>query len=161
MNPKKYKYIIDNLKWPFSHFNYSSHYLISLIPLTLIYLGITNPRKDNDASNLLIGGIILLVFIIYRIESERKFVELTLKKDLSTFEIAKLLEKNGWELTNQYDGVIEFRVNKSIFNQGETITIIRISKEKILINTQPNGKAVFTFFREILNYKEVKKILTN
>lgn len=160
MNPKTRKYVIDNLKWPVGYFNYYSKYFILFFPFILIYAGLGKSTDTNIELNLVGTGIISFLYIVYRIESERKFTELTFKKDLSTIEIGKLLEKNGWRLTNSNDGVVQLTTNPSL-GEGQTITIIRVTKEKILINTQPNGRPPFTFFKDKLNYNKVKSILNN
>lgn len=162
MDSIKKKYIINNLKWPISHFGYISNYFILFFPYILIYAGLEKFNEDKSALLLIIIGIFFFIYIIYRIESERKFKELSFNKDLSTSEIGKLLElKSGWKLiaNSSASGIIKFNTSTSFFDQGQTVTIIRIKKEKILINTQPNGRAVFTFFKDILNYNQVKKIL--
>ncbi|NRS87566.1 hypothetical protein HNQ02_000473 [Flavobacterium sp. 7E] len=158
MNQKKKKYIIQNLKWPINHYEFSSNYLFAFFPLCLIFVGITEFERE-DSCTVLLSGIIFLIFVIYRIETEKKFTELTFKKDLSTIEIGKLLVKNGWILRNQFDGTLELTTNKGNFYQGENVTIIRTKIDKILINTQPSGRAPFTFFKVNINYHEIRKIL--
>ena len=159
MNQKKKIYIIENLKWPINHYDYSSSYFVTLIPLFLIFIGITEFKRE-DSLFVLLTGIFFLIFIIYRIETERKFTELIFEKDLSTIEIGKLLAKNnGWIIQNQYDGTLELLANSSNGYGGEIVTIVRTAKNKILINTQPTGRAPFTFFKVNLNYNEIRKII--
>ncbi|HEX8016585.1 MAG TPA: hypothetical protein VF465_15255 [Flavobacterium sp.] len=160
MDNIKKKYIIDNLKWPVYHFDYYGHYIILFLPLMMIFAGFSKIDKTDFDPMLIVAGIIFMGYIIYRIESERKFKKLIFKKDLSTREIGKLLEKNQWQVINEYDGTIQLRTGNSSSSWGETVTIVRITKEKILINTQPNGRAAFTFFKDVLNYNMVKKVLT-
>lgn len=159
MNRKTKEYVIQKLKWPISYFDYVGNYFVLLLPLLLIYAGITNYERDNDGSFLISFGMIFLILIVFRIESERRFKELILTKDLSTDEIGKLLQRNKWLLTSQGDGTLEFNTNSSSFSDSQKVTIIKVTKEKILINTLPAGRAPFTFFKDKLNYKEVKKIL--
>jgi hypothetical protein len=162
VDQNKKEYIINNLKWPINHFEYFSHYFISIIPISLIYIGIAEYRKEEDILPLVSTGITLLLFIIYRIETERKFRELIITKDLSTIEIGKILEKNGWILRNWHDATLELTTNKNNLYQGERVTIIKVTKDKILINTQPSGnRASFTIFKEKINYREIKRILEN
>ena len=73
-----------------------------------------------------------------------------------------MLEVNGWTLmaNSNSSGIIKLNTSISFLDQGQTVTIIRVTKEKVLINTQPNGRAVFTFFKDIFNYNQVKEILT-
>ena len=159
MNQKKKEYIIENLKWPINHYDYSSNYLVSLIPICLIFFGITEFERE-DSLSVLLTGIFFLIFIIYRIETERKFTEITFEKDLSTIEIGKLLAKNnGWIIQNQFDGTLELTANRSTGYGGEIVTIVRTAKKKILVNTQPTGRAPFTFFKVNINYNEIKKIV--
>jgi hypothetical protein len=159
VNQKKKEYIIKNLKWPINHYDYSCNYLVVFVPLFLIFVGITEFKK-NGTFSVLLFAIISLLFLIYRIETERKFTELIFKKDLSTIEIGKLLvKKNGWIIQNQYDGTLELSVNRSVGYVGEIVTIIRITTDKILINTQPAGIAPSTFFKVNLNYNEIRKTL--
>lgn len=161
MTSKTKKYIIENLKWPITSLDYLGKYFIMFFPFIMIYAGLGKSTDNNVELNLIGVGIISFIYIIYRIESERKFRELLFKKDLSTLEIGKLLEKNGWILTNWSDGVIQLRTNSSYSYESQTVTIIRITKEKILVNTQPNGKPPFTFFKDKLNYNQVKSVLNN
>ena len=107
----------------------------------------------------LLVGIRLLFFIVYRIETERKFTELVLIKDLSTNEIAKMLSSNNLSVKNQNDGIIKFSTEISLFSWGETVTIIKVSKDLILINSQPSGKGTFTLFKERINYNKIKCLL--
>lgn len=162
MDSNKKKNIINNLKWPLTHFEYISNYFSLFFPYILIYAGLSKYNEDEFAFVLIIIGIFALIYIIFRIESERKFKELNFNKDLSTSEIGKLLEVNGWTLmaNSNSSGIIKLNTSTSFLDQGQTVTIIRVTKEKILINTQPNGRAVFTFFKDIFNYNQVKEILT-
>lgn len=159
MTPKTRKYIINNLKWPAGSLDYCGKYFILFFPFILIYAGLGKPTDGNIELSLIGAGVISFIYIVYRIESERKFKELVFKNDLSTIEIAKLLEKSGWILTNWSDGVVRLRTNNSL-DANQTITIIKVTKEKILINTQPNGRPPFTFFKDVMNYNQVKKVLT-
>jgi hypothetical protein len=104
-------------------------------------------------------GIFILIFITYRIETERKFTEMVLTKNLSTSEIAKKLSKNNLILKNENNNILEFYTNISILSWGETITIIKMTKDIILINSQPNGRNPITFFKDKINYIRIKKIL--
>ena len=159
MDSKTKKYIVDNLKLPLSQ--YISHYFALFFPSILIYAGLTKYGEDESAPNLIMIGILALIYMVFRIESERRFKELTFNKDLSTTEIGKLIESTGWTLkaNSNADGIIRLNTSTSSLEQGQTVTIIRVTKERLLINTQPNGRAFFTFFKDILNYNQVKKIL--
>jgi hypothetical protein len=162
MDSNKKKYIVNNLKWPITHFEYISNYFSLIFPFIFIYAGFSKYDKDATSLGLIIFAVIVLIYIIFRIESERKFKELNFSKDLSTNEIGKLLEINGWTLmaNSNTSGIIKLNTSTSFLDQGQTITIIRVTKEKILINTQPNGRAVFTFFKDLLNYNQIKEVLT-
>ncbi|MBO9584259.1 MAG: hypothetical protein J7574_08880 [Flavobacterium sp.] len=159
MDSKTKKYIVDNLRLPLRQ--YVSHYFALFFPFILIYAGLSKYGEDDSASTLIIIGILVLLYIIFRIESERRFKELVFDKDLSTSEIGKLIESNGWTLmaNSNADGIIKLNTSSSSLDPGQTVTIMRVTKEKVLINTQPNGRAFFTFFKDILNYNRVKKIL--
>ncbi|SNR29567.1 hypothetical protein [Flavobacterium sp. ov086] len=159
MDRKTKEYVIQKLKWPIGYFDYVGNYFVLFMPLLLIYAGITNYERDNDGPFLISVGMIFLIYIVFRIESERRFKELIITKDLSTNEIGKLLQRNKWILTDQGDGTLSFYTNSSLFSDGQKVTIIKVAKEKILINTLPAGRAPFTFFKEKLNYEEIKKIL--
>lgn len=93
MNKEKKEYVINHLKWPLNHFDYFSNYFILPIPILTIYIGATEFKRVNSLT-LLISGILILIFIVYRIEAERKFKKLTFTEDLSTKEIGELLKKN-------------------------------------------------------------------
>jgi hypothetical protein len=151
------QYVIQKLKWPTGHFDYLGNYLILFMPVLLIYAGLTNYEKDGPF--LISSGSIILIIFVIRIETECRFKELILVKDYSTDEIGKLLQKNKWTLTHQGNGTLEFYTGASSSSWGQKVTIIKVTKEKILINTLPRGRAPFTFFKDILNYKEIKKIL--
>ncbi|WET02165.1 hypothetical protein [Flavobacterium sp. YJ01] len=157
MNKKTKDYVIQKMKWPISYFDYISNYFVLFMPLFLIYAGIANYEKDGPF--LISWGFVILIFFILRIEIERRFKALVLVKDYSTDEIGKLLQKNNWILSGNGDGILEFHTNASSFSWGQKVTIIKVSREKILINTLPAGRAPFTFFKDILNYKVVKRIL--
>ncbi|MBZ4033705.1 hypothetical protein K6T82_02945 [Flavobacterium sp. 17A] len=151
-------YVVKKLKWPLGFFYfYSGNFVILSMPCVLIYLGTTNYEKDG--AFLILTGFVFLIVLILRMEMERRFKELTLVKDYSTDEIGKLLQKNKWILSDQGDGILEFYTGSTLFSWGQKVTIVKVSKDKILINTLPNGRALFTFFKEILNYKIIKKIL--
>ena len=140
------------MKWPIGYFDYVGNYFVLFMPLLLIYAGITNYERDNDGPFLISVGMIFLIYIVFRIESERRFKELIITKDLSTNEIGKLLQRNKWILTDQGDGTLSFYTNSSLFSDDQKVTIIKVAKEKILINTLPAGRDPFTFFKEKLNY---------
>jgi len=159
MNRKTKEYVIQKLKWPISYFDYVENYFVLFLPLLLIYAGITNYKRDNDGPFLISVGIIFLIYIVFRIESERRFKELIITRDLSTDEIGKLLQKNKWILTSQGDGTLGFYTNSSLFSDGQKVTIIKVARQKILINTLPAERAPFTFFRDKFNYRKIKKIL--
>jgi hypothetical protein len=159
MRGKVKEYIIKNLKWPISNLSYLSNYFILFVPVVLIYISMTEYERGNSITTMFLTGIVLLFFIIYRIESERKFRELVLIKDFSTSEIAKILTKSTMSLKNQQDGIIELYTNTSSFSWGEIITIIKFSKNTILINSQPCGRNPFTFFKDVVNYNKIKRIL--
>ncbi|OXA66266.1 hypothetical protein B0A67_23685 [Flavobacterium aquidurense] len=151
------QYVIRKLKWPISYFDYLENYLVLFMPVLLIYAGITNYERDGPF--LMSWGLIILIVFVVRIETERRFKELILVKDYSTDEIGKLLQKNKWTLIRKGDGTLEFYTGGSSFSWGQKVTIVKVAKQKILINTLPARRAPFTFFKDILNYKEVKKIL--
>ena len=157
MNKKTKDYVIQKMKWPIGDFDYFGKYFVLFMPFLLIYAGITHYERDGPF--LISWGLVILTFFILRIEMERRFKELFLIKDYSTDEIGKLLQKNNWVLTHQGDGILQFYRDSSSFSFGEKVTIIKVTREKILINTLPIGRAPFTFFKDILNYKEVKRIL--
>jgi uncharacterized membrane protein len=152
-------YIIKNLKWPISNLSYISNYFILIVPIALISIAITEYERGNKILGSFLTGLFLLFFIVYRIETERKFTELVLTKDLSTSEIGKILTKNNWSLVNQEDGILEFSTNVSSFSWGEIVTIIKVSKYVILINSQPSGRNPFTLFKDKINYNIIKSIL--
>lgn len=157
MDKKTKTYVIQRMKWPISYFDYISNYFVLFMPLLLIYAGVTNYERDGPF--LISWGLVIFVFFVLRIEIERRFKELVLKKDYSTDEIGKLLQKSKWILTQQGDGTLQFCTDSSSFSWGQKVTIIKVTREKILINTLPTGRAPFTFFKDILNYKEIKRIL--
>jgi hypothetical protein len=156
----KVKYIIKNRRWPINHFEYSSSYFVALIPILLIFIGITEFKREESFS-LLLTGILLLIFLVYRIETERKFIEMVLTKNLSTNEIAKMLSKNNFLLKSENNNILEFYTHISQLSWGETITIIKLTKEIILINSQPNGRNPITLCKDKINYNKKKKILEN
>jgi hypothetical protein len=153
------QYVIQKLKWPISYLDYIGNYFVLFMPVLLIYAGITNYERDGPF--LISSGLIILIVFVIRIEIERRFKELILVKDYSTDEIGKLLQKNKWILTHQGNGTLQlYKSSSGAFSRlNEKVTIIKVTKEKILINTLPTGRAPFTFFKDILNYKEIKKIL--
>lgn len=157
MNKKTKDYVIQKMKWPFYDFDYISKYFVLFMPFLLICAGIN--QYERDGPFLILWGFIILLFFVLRIEIERRFKEMILIKDYSTGQIGKLLQKNNWSLIRQGDGSLEFYTNSSSFSWGQKVTIIKVSREKILINTLPTGRAPFTLFKDILNYREVKKIL--
>lgn len=153
------QYVIQKLKWPISYFDYIGNYFVLFMPVLFIYAGVTN--YESDGPFLISSGLIILIVFVIRIEIERRFKELILVKDYSTDEIGKLLQKNKWILTHQGNGTLQlYKSSSGTFSRlNEKVTIIKVTKEKILINTLPTGRAPFTFFKDILNYKEIKKIL--
>ncbi len=159
MRKESKEYIIKNLKWPISNLSYLSNYFILFVPVVLIYISMTEYERGNSITTIFLTGIVLLFFIIYRIESERKFRELVLTKDFSTSEIAKILTENSMSLKNHQDEIIELYTNISSFSWGEIVTIIKVSKNTILINSQPCGRNPFTLFKEGVNYNKIKKML--
>ncbi|MBL0739419.1 hypothetical protein JI750_21190 [Flavobacterium sp. GN10] len=159
MDSNTKKYIINNLKWPANQ--YISNYFALFFPFLFIYAGLSKYDDDESALTLIIVGISVLIYMIFRIESERRFKEIFFNKDLSTSEIGKLIESTGWTLmaNSNASGIIKLNTSSSFLDPGQTVTIIRVTKEKVILNTRPNGRAFFTFFKDILNYNKVKQIL--
>lgn len=152
------EYISQNLKWPISNLSYLSNYFILIAPIVLIYIGITEYYRNNFTLTPFVTGMVLFVFITYRIETERKFIKLALTKDLSTDDLAKIVEKINWSLKNQDDNVFEFSTSISPISWGETVTVIKISRDTILVNSQPSGKNPFSF-RDRVNYNKIKSAI--
>jgi len=157
MTPKQKKYIIENLKWPIN-FDYLFKYIILAIPATLIFIGITPYETDDFSINLIIIGIITIMILAYRIKSGRRFKIFLLPAGLSTNELAVKLKTLNWRVY-QNDNVLEISTAISPFSWGNKITIVKVTTDKILINTQPVGKAPVTLFMDILNYKKIQNLL--
>lgn len=161
MKPSTKEYIIQNLKWPVSHLRYLGNYFILLFPATLFCIGISvfNTNR-SDAKMFLLISTIIAFLIIYGVETERKFSELKFDKDLSSSEIAKIiLERTKWSFNWQDDNVLAFSTKPILISQrGETATIIKRSKDGLLINSQPNGRS-FISLKNRVNYNKVKMAL--
>lgn len=155
MNPKTKEYVCRNLKWPLKSFSYIGNYFILIFPIVMIYFGVTEYDRNNPPIFLLSMGIFLFLFVFYQVEKERKFKALIFSGDLSTSEIAKKLTKNGWSFQNQQDNVLKFYTSISLDSWGEIVTIIKVSPNKLLINSQPSGRSPFTFKSKI-NFDKIK-----
>jgi hypothetical protein len=152
------EYICNNLKWPITNLDYLSKYFILIAPITLIYVAITEYYRNNPALIIFLTGIVLFAIIIYGIETERKFIEIILTKDLSTSEIAKKLTQNKWTFIKQENEVLEFSTKTSLVSWGEKVTIIKVSKDKLLVNSQPSGRNIFSFKNRV-NYNTIKSTI--
>ncbi|MDI1257420.1 MAG: hypothetical protein PSV16_15100 [Flavobacterium sp.] len=158
MTEKKKQYIIKNLKWPIGFTGYLWNYFSLFVPAVLLSIVPTEYDRGRPIAGLIFISLFLIFLIIYGVETERTFKKLTLTKDWSTSEIAKILEKNTFSFVNQTDGVLEIGTRISAFSWGEKITIIKVTKDLILINTQPTGRG-FISFKNKANYNKIKAIL--
>ena len=103
--------------------------------------GHLNGEFLNTAIAILLFGLLLFGFILYRIKAEKKFILFELKN--SNFdELKNYIGKSGWLLgKNKKDNLILY-TKTSCFSWGEKITIIKYNDQYILVNSRPEKQPI-------------------
>ena len=164
MSDKEIEYIKTNLKWPIN-IEYITSLLFLFLPLMFIYFGIKDIiigesiHSNLALFNFIIFGSITFFWILFRIQSERKFKKLELSKEYNIKEIDQKLSTFLW-ITLEVGKYKRVYIDKvCLFSYGVYVTIIQIDEKTLLINTKPLGRQPFTFNRDKVNFKRIKQIL--
>ena len=168
-------FIRNNLKWPFSWTDFFGRYFIIMGPISISFIAVSmffggfkfGHIYENSFINsffftaltMFLLGLFLTYYIIKRIESEKRFVLLTLPINVLFDEIPDKLKSLKWSLITKKNDEIEIATNISFFSWGESVTILKVESNKIVVNTRPNGCQPFTFNRDRVNFKKLKTIL--
>ena len=155
------EYIKNNCKWPFSWGEFLLNYPILIAPILLIILSTKDLLIFISFPKILILilGLFLTIYIILRIESERRFLYLTINSNITIKEIREKLELLNWINIDIKSDSIQFLDKGSFLSGGVIVTIIKYDNNMILVNSKPMGGQPFTFYREKRNYKKIKKNL--
>lgn len=171
MTQEERRYIREKHKLPFS-FLIFSRLFVFIFPLSMVsYLASSKIFKTAIAESesqrilalivLTVAAFLLIIFIIHRIESERKFKTHILPEN-GLFTLKEKLESLNWiTIYESKKDMLQFLIKKPWFSGGEIVTIMKGQGDKILINTQPLGKQPFTFFSERANFRKIEQVLKN
>jgi hypothetical protein len=164
-------HIIKHEEWKFSAFEYLNRYFILIVPIGFFILGIY-PLTINEVTNrislnnilslypfglLLAGGLFFLISY-KRIESEKQFRRIELRRALSLEELKDTVVEIGWFVEKANEKYIVAETDISLFSWGEEVTLIQCGSY-LLINSRPSGSQPFTFNRDRFNYNKLKEFL--
>lgn len=164
MTQEEIDYIKKNLKWPIS-IEYVSSLLFVFLPLLFVYFGIKDLivgksiHSDFELFNFIIIGSITFLWILLRIQSERKFRKLELDKEYNIKEIDQRLSPFLWITLESGKNKRVYLDKVCLFSYGVYVTIIQVDEKTLLINTKPFGRQPFTFNRDKVNFKRIEKRL--
>ena len=164
MTQEEIDYIKKNLKWPI-RFELIGSLLFVFLPLLFVFFGIKDLivgksiHSDLKLFSFIIIGLITFLWILLRIQSERKFRKIELDKDYCIVEIDKKLSHLSWIILESGKNKRVYLDKVCLFSSGVYVTIIQINEKTLLINTKPFGKQPFTFNRDKVNLQRIKKSL--
>ncbi len=171
MSSEQLNYIIKNENWRFSASDYFDRYFIMAAPVSFLTIGIyaliygggiNKISISNSVSLFPIGiffvGVLSFMFCYIRIEREKKFRRIELRRALSLEELKDILNEIGWSVVNANEKYTVAKTNISLFSWGEEVTLIQCDSY-LLINSRPTGSQPFTFNRDSFNYSKLKEYL--
>jgi membrane-bound ClpP family serine protease len=174
MTKNEKDFIIENLKWSFSWFDYFERYFLLVGPISMTFgaysmfyggfkfghIYVNNFMNSFFFSALLVLflGVLLTYYMIKQIEAERKFKALILPNNVSFNDIPKKIEPSKWTIISKEEDVIRISTNISCFSWGEHITIISIGNNSILVNIR-SVKQPLTINRDKINFRKLEKYL--
>jgi hypothetical protein len=169
---ERIEYIKATAKFPFSWSEFVSKYIIIICPILLLIISTSmfyggykfgHVSLNNFANpffftalSIFVGGVLFIILIITRIEDERKFEEMLLPGNLQFENIPGKIKH--WELLLKTDDELVFGSKMSFFSWGELITIIKISENRILVNSRAD-KQPFAFGRKKKNLENLLEVL--
>ncbi len=168
MNKEDILYIKKNRKWSFKLSDIYNHYIILILPLSIIFISFSmfysgnkfNHLKDEfliTAIIISLFGLLLLILIVNRILAERKFRLFELN-DSNFEEFKAIIRKCSWSLVENKSESLVLLTETSWFSWGEKITIIKYNDKKILVNSRPYGQPI-TINRDKINYNKLEKLI--
>lgn len=168
MNQEDIIYIKNNLKWRFKLSEIYNHYFVLLFPSFIILIsfsmfkggakfGHLNGEFLITAITILLFGLLFLIFIVNRIQAEKKFKLFELK-NLSFEEFEDIIRKSGWSIVESKNDNLILITKTSCFSWGEKITIIKYKDNKILVNSRPERQPI-TINRDKINYYKLQKLI--
>ena len=131
MTQEEIDYIKKNLKWPIS-IEYVSSLLFVFLPLLFVYFGIKDLivwksiHSDFKLFNFIIIGSITFLWILLRIQSERKFRKLELDKEYNIKEIDQRLSPFLWITLESGKNKRIYLDKVCLFSYGVSVTIIQV-----------------------------------
>lgn len=164
MTKEEIEYIKGNLKWPIG-IEYISSFLFVFLPLLFVYFGMKDLivgksiHSDFELYTFILIGSLTFLWILSRIQSERKFKKLKLDKEHNINEIDQKLSPFLWITLESGKNKRVYLDKVCLFSYGVYVTIIQLDEKTLLINTKPFGRQPFTFNRDKVNYQRIKTML--
>lgn len=171
MNNEQLNYIIKHEKWRFSTSDYFDRYHIMAAPVSFLIIGISALIYGGGINKITISnlvslfpigiffvGVLFFMFCYKRIESEKQFRRIELRRALSLEELKDILNEIGWSVDNANENYTVAKTDISLFSWGEEVTLIQCASY-LLINSRPTGSQPFTFNRDSFNYSKLKEYL--
>jgi hypothetical protein len=93
---------------------------------------------------------LLIYSIIMTLFDQPRFKQMELPPGVSFDDIKQHASDLNWELLQEFDELLQFRTASSFWRNQETVTILKVDEQQILINSQNGG-----FRREKINFNKL------